>query len=68
MNRFPEHHPHTPTEPFAASFCGEGVVGRAGLRQVLSHLGLKADITQENALLELIQESHGRKQCVVMCC
>ena len=67
MNRNPEHHPHTPTEHVAAAFCGDAFVERDSLRQLLSELGLHADSAQENTLLELIHESHSRKQCLVTC-
>jgi hypothetical protein len=67
MNRYPEHHPSYSTE-FAVAACGDGELGgRAGLRQVLSRLGLHADEAQENTLLELIHESHCRKQHRIAC-
>jgi hypothetical protein len=66
MNRYPEHHPLAPVELAADLCCSGELVGRAGLRQVLSQFGLHADATQENTLLELIRESHCRKQHVVV--
>ena len=62
MKRYPENYPPTPVEPAAAACCSGELVGRAGLRQILSKFGLHADLTQENLLLELIRESHCRKQ------
>jgi hypothetical protein len=66
MNRYPIHHPTHLTEPVVAACCDDGFGGRTGLRQVLSRLGLHADTTQENTLLELIHKSHSRKQHFVM--
>lgn len=62
MNRYPEHHPHIPNEPVVASLCDDEFFGRATLRQVLSRLGLRANESQENILLELIYRSKSRKQ------
>lgn len=67
MNRYPNHHPIHLTKPVVAACCDDGFGARTGLRQVLSRLGLYADTTQENILLELIHESHSRKQHFVMC-
>lgn len=65
MNINPNHYPHSLAEPAVATFCDGGLSGRAGLRQVLSRLGLRASETQEEVLLELIHCSHSRKQHIV---
>ncbi|MHC4855621.1 MAG: hypothetical protein ACYS72_04375 [Planctomycetota bacterium] len=62
MNRKPEHHPAYPTESAVAT-CRDGEFGgRTALRRILSQLGLHADTTQEEILLELIHRSHCQKQ------
>lgn len=62
MNRKPEHHLPCPTE-FAVATCRDGEFGgRTALRRILSQLGLHADTTQEDTLLELIHRSHRQKQ------
>ena len=68
MNRCPEHNPlRNPAESAVAAFCSGKLVEPDDLRQLLSELGLHADSTQETTLLELIHESHSRKQCLTAC-
>ena len=68
MNRYPEHNPlRNPIESTTAALCSGKLVGPDDLRQLLSELGLHADSTQETTLLELIHESHNRKQCLTAC-
>ena len=62
MNRYPEYYSTCSTEIAVAACYDAELSVRANLRQVLSRLGLQADETQENTLLELIHRSNDRKQ------